>query len=534
MKLSWGDGAAGAGDSALNLAVTNLNLADWKAFLGSNAPMGVVNLTVKLLSQQSGKQLNFDLASRVDDLAVNIGSNQLKQAAVTLDVRGQAADLKRFNLSDYRLQLTHQGQWLILVSGSGRYDTEAQDANLQTTVEAMLPRLLQALGRADANASSGMLTLKSRIIQKQQTQTVSGNLAVADFTGRYGDYKFDRYNLNTDLDIEKNNTLLKIRKAAGTIRQGQNPGGAFDVAGNLDTSNQTTQLTIKLDDLNQNALGPFLAAALGDKKLVSISITANTAVNYSPEGDSSVKGDLQVAKLLVEDPKQQLPATPLEAKAIFDASIRKQVLDLRQFQINLTPTARAKNEVQIKGRVDLSNTNAIQGALKLVAESLDVTPYYDLFADKPKPEVSASTPPAPTPAPSPKTEPPAVKLPFQNFTMDVDIGRFFLREVDIAKLQTGVKLDGGHVVLKPFQLALNGAPVSANVDLNLGVPGYQYDITFKADKIPLEPLANTFVPDKRGMYKGQLIANAQIKGAGTTGVNLRKALTGQLGFYISA
>jgi len=91
-------------------------------------------------------------------------------------------------------------------------------------------------------------------------------------------------------------------------------------------------------------------------------------------------------------------------------------------------------------------------------------------------------------------------------------------------------MDGGKVTLDPFQLTLNGAPVSAKTDLNLGVPGYQYDVAFTADKIPVEPLANSFSPEYRSQAKGELLASLQVKGAGTTGASLQKNLSGAFGF----
>jgi hypothetical protein len=105
-----------------------------------------------------------------------------------------------------------------------------------------------------------------------------------------------------------------------------------------------------------------------------------------------------------------------------------------------------------------------------------------------------------------------------------------LHEVEITNLQATAKLDGGQVLLKPFQFTLNGAPVNATVDLDLGVPGYKYDITFGADGIPVEPLANTFSPTYRGQAKGTLIAKAQIKGAGVTGRNLKSSLNATASF----
>jgi hypothetical protein len=118
-------------------------------------------------------------------------------------------------------------------------------------------------------------------------------------------------------------------------------------------------------------------------------------------------------------------------------------------------------------------------------------------------------------------------LPLRNFTAEVNIGHCFLREVDIANFQTTARIDGGHVVVKPLQLALNGAPVNANVDLDLSVPGYKYDTSFGAQAIPLAPLVNSFAPDRKGQIGGTLTANAKITGAGITDPSLKKNLAGQ-------
>jgi hypothetical protein len=82
-------------------------------------------------------------------------------------------------------------------------------------------------------------------------------------------------------------------------------------------------------------------------------------------------------------------------------------------------------------------------------------------------------------------------------------------------------------------MTINGKSVSGSVDLNLGVPGYQYEIVCKADRVPVEPLANSLSPDYKGRVKGELLANLQLKGAGTTGVNLKKTLVGDVGVTIT-
>ena len=237
----------------------------------------------------------------------------------------------------------------------------------------------------------GTVELKAHITQKQKAQTVTGNLALADFTGQFGKNELRSFGATMDLDAGMTPQQIQVRKAAGKLTQGGKAGGSFDLTATYDLSKKTADLTAKLVDFNQNGLGPFLQPALADKKLVSVAINANATAQYDPQGASAVKADLQVTNLVVNDPKGQFPATPLEAKMQVDASLQKQVANVRQFQVTLTPTARATNQVQLSGQVDMSQTNAIQGNLKLAADSLDFTSYYDLFmGGKQTPETGAA------------------------------------------------------------------------------------------------------------------------------------------------
>jgi uncharacterized protein involved in outer membrane biogenesis len=536
MTFSWGESAAPVSDSTLTLAVNNLDLADWKPFLGDTALSGNVNVKMQLLSQQAGKQLTFNLNSQVANLTAIIGTNQLSQANVTLQVNGRAVDMKQFNLTDYQFQLAQQNQTLVTVSGTGNYDKGADTADLQVNVKAGVARLLQAL-QPDAVLSSGSADLTAHVVQRQGTQAVTGKLALSDLTGKVGKNQFNAFGATMDLDVAKTPQEIQIHRVSGKLTENGKPGGTFDLSGTYGT-NQAAQLTAKLSDFNQDGVRVFLEPMLADKKLVSVAINGTANVQLNPQGDSAVKADFKVANLVVSDPKNQIPATPLEAKMTVDASVQKQVADVRQFQITLTPTQRAKNELQLKGRIDMTDTNAIQGNIKLLADSLDFTSYYDLFSGENKTSekkggaaahkqtTTTSTSSAPASA-VPEKEPDAVKLPVRNFTAEVNIGHCYLREMDIVNFQTTAKIDGGHVVVKPLQLALNGAPVNASVDLDMGVPGYKYDTSFGAKAIPLAPLVNTFAPERKGQIGGTLTANAKLSGAGTTGVNLQKTLAGQ-------
>ena len=402
MNLNWGGTAASAGDSALNVDVTGLNLADWRAFAADLAPAGQVSAKLKLLSQQGGKQMTFDLDSQVAGLSAKFGSNAVNQADVRVQAKGSSVDFQKFTLETYRLELAQLGTAALTVSGLGTFDQATQDADFQVVVKAALVKLLAIFPQPGTKLADGTLDFKGHVTSKAQSQSVTGELVLA----------------------------------------------------NLAASATPTQV--------------------------------------------------------------------LAAKLNLDASVGKQVADLRQCLLTLTPTPRAKNELNLTGKVDLSKPEAITGALKLTAESLDLTGYYDMFTGQTTPEPKAQ----PAPAPSQK-EPEAITLPFHNFTMDATIGRLYLREVDVANFSTTLKLDGGQVLLNPFQMTLNGAPVKATADLNLGVVGYQYDVMFDANRVPIAPLTDTFSPAYKGKAKGDLLANAQIKGAGITGTSLQKNLSGR-------
>jgi len=535
MNVAWGTGTNGVGESALNVTLTNLNLTDWKPFLGGNAPAGNVNLQAQLLSQQNGGRLTFDVNSQIAEFTANPGGSPTVPVAVNLLARGQAADFKQFNLSEYRLQISRQNQQLLAVNGSGTYDLADASADAQVALQASLAGLAKAFPQPGSSVLSGNIELDGRVTQKQNTQTVTGHLVLTDFTGQAGNNSFHDFGSTMDVDVSRTQEQIQIKKLDGAVTQSGNAGGNFELSGLYDSARKTVQLTANLSDLNQNALRPFLEPLLADKKLVSVAINGNASVQYAPDQSSAIKADLQVTNLIVNDPKGQFPATPLAAKLQIDTTLQKQSADIRQFQIGLTPTTRAQNQFRLQGNIDFSKTNAVQGNLNLAADSLDLTSYYDLFAGGANAggKRSPATAPQAQPASAAVQEPSAIQLPLRNFTVAANIGRLYLREVAITNFQTTVKADASRVSIKPLQFELNGAPVSVAADLDLSVPGYKYNFTLDADQIPFAPLVNSFMPDRKGELAGTLTAHTKVNGAGTTAANWEKNLAGQFNIGVT-
>lgn len=531
MNIVWGENVVPTGDSALNLAVTDLNLADWAPVFGAPLKAGTVNMAAKITSQESGKQLRLDVTSRVEGATASFGSNEIKNASVFAGLRGTLSDLLRLKISGLNVQTIHNGQPVATLTGSGEYDDQSGSSDFQLSAEAVIPQALQMVPQADLNSSSGTLTFNGRVFGGQKSQTITGTMALANFTGKLRENSFEKYGAAAILNVERGEKLVEIRQLATTLTKDNQPGGKMDVSGRYDVETKAAQASVKLAGLNEKGLEPFLAPLFKDKKLISLLLNGNADLNYNSAGASSVRSDVQLAKLVVSDPQKKIPATPLEARLQLDSSLDKQVLDLKQARLGLTSTTRAKNEVDVTGRIDMSRTNALEGAINVKAESLDLTSYYDLFAGKEEPAPVAapreSAASAPAPA-KPPTEPKPVTLPVKKLATDINIGRLYLREVEVADFKVAPQVESTRVRTGPMELMVNGAPMKMDADINLAVPGYGYNLSFVADKVPLEPLVNTFMPEKRGKYKGTLVANTQVKGAGITGHSLKQHLASQI------
>jgi len=251
-------------------------------------------------------------------------------------------------------------------------------------------------------------------------------------------------------------------------------------------------------------------------------------VNSQLTGQLEDFNTLKIASSSLEVARSNRPLATIETTASY--LLTNAVLNLESCRVKLPPTARATNVLTLAGRVDLSSTNGPAGELTLRSQSLDLTPYYDQFAGAPTATNQPAASPGPVPTPAPPTEPEPITLPVEQLTFDARIATLYLREMVFSNAVATVRIKPSEVVVKPFELSMNGAPVHADVSLNFGVKGWAYELGLQADKVPLEPIANSFSPTTRGQYQGLLLSDTRIKGAGLTGPSLKKNLSGQLNF----
>jgi hypothetical protein len=258
--------------------------------------------------------------------------------------------------------------------------------------------------------------------------------------------------------------------------------------------------------------------------VTSVALDIQGKADIALTGPSALTAAVKLSNLVVDDPSGRAPKSPIQLGIDIDATSNGIRTEVRKLMVDLGATERATNRLEVAGIIDLGTNQPTPTTLTVRSAGLDFTPIYNLLAGATN-APAAAQPPVQKPGAG-NVEPAPVHLPIRDATLTLDIARMFLREVDVAGLKGTARASNDVVSLDGFGLTLNGAPVRAKARANLAVPGYQYDVDFAAERIPLAPLANTFVPVLNNAAKGEAGAALQITGAGLTGASLRRNLNG--------
>jgi hypothetical protein len=568
LPIAWGTGAGTPDEASLNADITNFNLADWAAFAGDIQPQGRLNVALRLHSMNGGNAIDADLSTSLAGLGAKISSNTIAGLDIQANVSAHIDKFKAITLKQYDIKLAKDGANALSASGSGAVNTSTQDADIKAVLEAQIPVLLHTVKIPDANFKSGAVRFDGRVVKTKDAQTVDGTLSLTNISGAFqtstmdrlqaslkaniavkGDdkqgrklsgtldlnnltggllnYKLDRLGaqLQTDIDVKGDDT--QIHKLTGTLEQFGAAAGSLDVKGGINSKTKIGKFDVAVTNLNQNLLKPFVEPALSGKKLTSVSISLNTTANLETNGGISALGDLSIANFVLSATNETAAPKPLAVNFKFDAGKQADLVSVRQLQIGLTPTSRAANQINIKGQADLAKSNAINANLSLSSDGIDLTELAEQFS-------GGSTAPAAKPSQptGPRAELAAMQLPVGLATVNLNISRFYLKQIEITNWQAAIRVETNHVAVNPFKLNLNGAPVSFTANADLGTPGFVYDVNLNVDKLAINKLTDVALVSS-GAINGVILANVAIKGAGTTDAHIRDNLSGQVNFALT-
>ena len=521
--------------SSFNLAVANIQ----------NGESGSIDLSGRLVGGLAGAlqgKLQFALTPDLQpaSLAGNANVTVDKAAAPLTELSGFAAnlvcDVTPPEVKQLAVTFQKQQEPLGQLRAYGPFSAAKQEGRLNVELFGVDRRLLSIIGArlgmdfADTKINS---TNVIELARGGNQVNASGALLVTGFSITQSNRSTPTVSLNLDYgaSVDRATDAAVLQKFQLTGTQNQKPLITASLAQPMSIALGQANTALPDSTLNAKITGFSFkdwTALLGDD-VPAGNLNANMEVQSRESGKLlALKGNAELTGLMLNDPEKRKLMKPLEAKVRVDSSFRDKVIELTQLAVALSPTQLAKNEATLKGRIDATDAKAITGKLDLVSEALDLNGYYDLFeGDETK---KGAKKPASQPAAAPPPETSAAKdgLPFKNFVVDARINHVYLRELHLSNVVTGVKLDTTRIDVKPIALALNGAPVNGAVALDLAAPGYGYDLALNMDNVPLAPIANSFAKEYQGRAKGDLNANVQVKGVGTTGASLKKALQGAI------
>lgn len=477
-------------------------------------------LTQALLPKDAKGGIKADLADATGSLA------QLKGFQVALDTELSPTELKNVGVT-----LAKSGTELARVKVSGPFDAAKLEGKLKVELSGIDKRLFGIVGPmmgmdfGDTSlASTTDITLGNAGKQIGLVGSLSGKAISVKPVGGTATPVLDAA---IGYAVQLKDNVLTIEKFSAEPTLGGKSGGTVSASGTVNLANTTGSVSLQLAGLNQDLVKAFTGPKLGGRDLITISLNGSTKVQLGTGGSIAAQSEFVVSDFVTKAPESTNPDAPLKVSFSADVAKADNAIDLKSLRLFLPPTARATNELRVSGKVDLAKPEAISGNLAITSDALDLTDLYQIAAGAPASTNAAPAEPASTNSGA------AIKLPVGKFDLAINLGHVFLREIDIASLKLNTQIAGSKVVVKPLELSLNGAPVSASADLDLGVPGYRYDLAFNADKIPTAPAINSFVPERKGQFDGNILASANIKGAGVDGAAFKKNLSGQLGFSLT-
>jgi hypothetical protein len=522
LDLHWGGTNEPVQESSLDIALDGLNLAEWRPLTGEAVQAGTLNAKLQLHSEQAGQRLKLAGTLALDRARFLMGSNQTLEAGAQVRLEAQVDAFQRAWLTNTTLSLAQGDARLIQATTSGQVDWHQGRADLRLELQAALPELARLSPMPDLTVEAGTATFSGRVQQTANTNFIAaGRMQMSGLKARYADYYCPGLEVDMHHEITAAGPLYQVKRADVTIQRNGQPAGSLVITGEGNLATGIGRYSLNLTNVNQHVLDIGISPWLTQTEVAQGTASGTLNLRLDPISDSTVETQLDLRKVVLRDRQTASSLQPVDLRTDLAATWKGEAAQIKSLRLGLTPTARARNELVSQGTFDWSKTNALVGNMKVQADALDLTPYYDLMTRT----AGGSNQPSATVS----GESEAFDLPIGRFVTELSVGRLFLRDLAASNCQAVARIERNRLTLQPLSLVLNGTPIQGSLDLDLGVPGYRYDFKLTTGLVPLAPIASTFLPSYP-TQTGDLLLNADVQGLGSTGTNLQKHLAGQVAF----
>jgi AsmA family len=511
MNLALGQAQPGFREASYQLSVAGLRLEEWRPVAGPLVPEGVLRADVKLSSEKDGRRLQATADVNVDSLAWSGFGLKFNNLAFALAVKSAVEEFKLVRVDKVDGSLVHSGRPLVNWSGVAHYSGASKEVGAQVSIQAKLPEALAMYPVAGVKLDRGDAAVSIQVSQAGANADLNASVTLQSLYGSAAGIVVSNYQAQIDSLVKKAGDRASLERAQVKLQNGFADGGSVDANGSFNLVDKSGSVEFHVTDLNEKGLGPFLAGALGESRLVSAKLRGAGSASINTNGQSA-KLDLKLIDLQLDGRAGKVPARPLSLGVGADVSVRGLRYDLKSVRLDLGATQRASNILNIVGLVDLTGGGAAPTTVTVSSDGLDLTPLYALASATKTAATNAPAPAKPAQG-GPATDKPA-QLPLKRADASLDIKRVYLGYVAISNWTGKVHLENGRVGLDPFQMTVNGAPVTAKADIPLEKPDAPFSLSFSAKALPVEPMVSTFATNLSGQIGGTMTATAALSGAG--------------------
>ncbi len=539
MTISWKEGenlGTPAEDAEFTLQLSPLKIAPFVPLLdlprGWRLDAGKLATTLKIIASEQGHLLSFDGRIGVAGVALSTPEISFTDAAAQIVGRTSLRDLKTLRFEKNSLRFTEKGEEIAEATLDGGWDLSKRTGTGRLGLSAPLPTLLALHPIAGLAIPSGTMAVMAEWKHDASGRFVARTTASArDVTASWRSIRYTRFAVQLNAILGWGDPELRVNEARITLLAENQPAGILLANAIWNTRTRALHARFEAGDWQETALAPLLAAWLPGRELRSLSLSGKGEVAFDA-ATFLFNGNVEAKNLLVGGAGVS-GLKPLNAGLSADLLWNTNgTLTLRSGALQLDPIGKAKNHIEASGTVR-STPTLLFTDLKIIGQSLDLTPWYDQFFPSippplPTPATSSLPPPAAPPSPAVAASPaPSRAL---DLTLNAKVDSLKIRDFTLTYLVLPLRVKDDHIEIPEAHATFNGATLSVTVQTDKGEAGSPGPFRFesKVENLTLGPLVETFTPSLHGQISGTLTGRIYGSGRGLSREMLDKNLDGNL------
>ncbi|MHA1575687.1 MAG: hypothetical protein ACTSXL_06100, partial [Alphaproteobacteria bacterium] len=397
----------------------------------------------------------------------------------------------------------------------------------------LLPYLNPLLSKKEIVLNRGKLNadVLCAVTSVGKTISIKGNYSVVNCNAFVKKVHWKDVDINSEIAINiEDFSKFSVSKFDSKFQFNNEIAGTIFSKGFCDLNGENN-FSINITDLASDFFMPFINSK--NEKLNGYDIDLSASAKNINVLDKQQK---VFAKLFI-DKSENLKSNEMQKfEWVLDADVINNKLKINDCTVSLYPADWKTNILNLKGSLYLFPTN-FQNHILLSADKFDCTSLINVlfpFEEEPtkkirKKKKSKSKSKKKKVAIQTKKiekEPGAFALSNYYLVFNVDINELRGREIDFAPFKIYSSLSNNFLNIITRDVKLNKGPVFAELNAELGVPGYSYEAEIDADNIPLTPSVNSVFHEAHNDISGNLFAEGQISGKGVTLKNINENLKG--------